>query len=226
MQNYYNRQSVKFNKEQSEEFLNYLKENRITNPRYRYASNHNPDYLTGKIGQEYKDIRLPQTYFSKKYNGTLQPIDDYYIEHRNNFNDFYPLGIFQELYTKPYDQNLYSTRVLNTYNNKYYDYVNMDNEQFLYNLPNNNFSNQRYFSQQKIPVSKSMSHFDFEQYRKQILEREKQLMGNYDNNNLNIQNYPSKTPKNSNYYNDNDKYYQNQINYNINKNNPCNIFFF
>ncbi len=221
MQNYYNRQSLQFNKEQSEEFLNYLKNNRITNQRFRYASNHNPDYLTGKIGQEYKDVRLPQTYFSKKYNGTLQPIDDYYIEHRNNFNDFYPLGIFQELYTKPYDQNLYSTRVLNTYNNRYYDYI--DNDQVLYNLPNRNFSNQRNYYQQKIPVSKSMSHFDFEQYQKQIIDREKQLIGNYDYN-LNQNNYPSKTPKNSNYYND--RYSQNQINYNINRNNPCKIFIF
>jgi hypothetical protein len=221
MQNYYNRQSVKFNKEQSEEFLNYLKENRITKPRYRYASNHNPDYLTGKIGQEYKDVRLPQTYFSKKYNGTLQPIDDYYIEHRNNFNDYYPLAIFDELYTKPYDQHLYSTRVLNTYNNRYYDYL--DNEQVLYNLQNRNFRNQRNYSQQKIPVSKSMSHFDFEQYQKQIIDREKQLIGNYDYN-LNQNNYPSKTPKNSNYYND--RYSQNQINYNINRNNPCKIFIF
>ena len=68
-----------------------------------------------------------------------------------------------------------------------------------------------------------MSHFDFEEYKKQILDREKQLIGNYDNK-LNIQNYPSKTPKNLNYYNDNDRYSQNQINYNYNIDNPCKIF--
>ena len=68
-----------------------------------------------------------------------------------------------------------------------------------------------------------MSHFDFEQYQKQIIDREKQLIGNYDYN-LNQKNYPSKTPKNSNYYND--RYSQNQINYNINRNNPCKIFIF
>ena len=218
MQNYYNQRAFQFNKEQREEYLDYLKKTGRIIPRVEHASNHNPDNLTGKIGQESKFIRLPQTYFSRKYNGTLQPIDDYYIEHRNNFNDFYPLGIYDELYRKPYDPNLHSTRILNTYDNYYKNLVN-------YGVADNTYNSQNNFSNSNIHVSKSMDHFDLNEYQKKINEREKQFYDNYNNQKQFPESYDNNTKSKNMRYVNNDRYIQNEIHYTINKDNPCKIFF-
>ena len=68
------------------DFINYVFQNGRYKPTFYPASNLNPDKITGKIGQEYKGSRTPQSYYIRRYYGIPQPIDTYYIEHRNNFN--------------------------------------------------------------------------------------------------------------------------------------------
>ena len=55
-----------------EEYINYAIENGRFKPTFHPASNHNPDYITGKIGEEFKGIRKPQTYFIRKNYRTIK----------------------------------------------------------------------------------------------------------------------------------------------------------
>ena len=188
----------KINILEREEYLNYAIENGRFKPTFFPASNHNPDYITGKIGQEFKGIRKPQTYFIRKNNRILQPIDSYYIEHRNNFNDFYSLGKdynpFQEY------QNKIKTLLRNRQNNVYNSYRNYNkNNIFPINKLKYNYNINNY--NQPLLHSKSMDNIDYEIYKNKINQREKLLVDNNENNyqfqnNYNINQY-NLNPNNS-----------------------------
>ena len=170
----------KMNISEREEYINYAIENGRFKPTFYPASNHNPDYITGKIGQEFKGIRKPQAYFIRKNNRILQPIDSYYIEHRNNFNDFYILGKdynpFQEY------QNKIKSLLSNRENNAYYSDRNYNKNNILpvnklrYNYNMNNYDGKPFFC-------KSMDNIDYEIYKNKINQREKQLLENNVNKN-------------------------------------------
>ena len=193
-----------------EEYINYAIENGRFKPTFHPASNHNPDYITGKIGEEFKGIRKPQTYFIRKNYRILQPIDSYYIEHRNNFNDFYSLGKdfnpFKEYQNSI--KKLLSNKENNVYNN--YRKYNKNNIfpinklRYNYNMNNNN---------EKLLYSKSLDNINYKEYKNIINQREKELFGNNENNNQFDNNY------NINKYNLNSN--NSLINkYNLNSNTP------
>ena len=193
-----------------EEYINYAIENGRFKPTFHPASNHNPDYITGKIGEEFKGIRKPQTYFIRKNYRISQPIDSYYIEHRNNFNDFYSLGKdfnpFKEYQNSI--KKLLSNKENNVYNN--YRKYNKNNIfpinklRYNYNMNNNN---------EKFLYSKSLDNINYKEYKNIINQREKELFGNNENNNQFDNNY------NINKYNLNSN--NSLINkYNLNSNTP------
>ena len=169
------------------DFINYVFQNGRYKPTFYPASNLNPDKITGKIGQEYKGARTPQSYYIRRYYGIPQPIDTYYIEHRNNFNDFYSLGNDYN----PFDINQNQLRIpfikrntYNNYNNYYY--------QNRYPVGELKFNYSRDNYKEIHSISKSNDDLDFDEYKRRINQREKQLMGNYENDfknkkNLNIQ---------------------------------------
>jgi len=166
------------------DFINYVFQNGRYKPTFYPASNLNPDKITGKIGQEYKGARTPQSYYIRRYYGIPQPIDTYYIEHRNNFNDFYSLGSDYN----PFDnyQNQLRTPFIkrNNYNNYYYLNKYPVGE-LKYNYSRDNYK-------ESYSVSKSNDNLNYDEYKRRINQREKQLIGNYDNDlnnkkHLNIQ---------------------------------------
>ena len=268
MQNYYNRQ-LEFDNYERAEFLNYLKRTGKIDSNFHPVSNYNSDFLTDKIGQEYNAIKTPQTYFSRKFQGTLKPIDN-----NLNYYDFYSLGkggLPYGEYNKNrfYNQKLFTPSALKKYNNinlpsKYINNkeynnnmnnYNMDlnygnNNNFNYNENNNNnnnnnynnnnvnlrynsennFSNQNNFNEEKIrlPISKSMNNIDFQDYKRRLNEREKQLIGNYEDSHKYVETVPN---YNNNYiYESNTKhYYPSNTYYNddcINSNYPKTNRFF
>ena len=242
MQNYYNRQ-LEFDNNERAEFLNYLKVTGKINSNFQPVSNYNSDFLTDKIGQEYNAIKTPQTYFSRKFQGTLKPIDN-----NLNYYDFYSLGKgglpFGE-YNKNrfYNQKLFTPSALQKYskinlpsqyinNNNMNNYnidLNYQNNNFnsneqnnnninsRYNNENNSFSNQNnsYEERTKLPISKSMNNLDFQDYKRRLNEREKQLIGNYEDSHKYVETVPN---YNNNYiYESNTKnYYPSNIYYNDN----------
>ena len=326
MQNYYNRQ-LEFDNYERQDFLNYLKKTGRINSPFQYASNYNDDILTDKIGHEYKVIRTPQTYFSRKYQGTLHPIDN-----MNNYYDYYSLGKkgipYGDYSPQSFQQKIYSPSTFrsknyinsekykdnnnqlnsNNYNNDYNQIKennnglnNQNNNQIsgnysqlhynnslnqnqndksennvvnkktndyntnpqtnnsIYSINNNenkglnisnNYNNEE---NKKISVSKSMSYLDFQDYKRKIEEREKRLMGRYEDYYKPQIKQQSRFKLDSNYQNKNDKYSQNyplyeykypknveteyyidytnfarypkNIKYLKEKENPCNIYF-
>ena len=216
--NYSNVPQRNINVEEREEFINYVIENGKYKPSFYPASNLNPDYLTGKIGQEYKGVRTPQAYFLRRYHGIPQPIDNYYIEHRNNFNDYYTLGKDYN----PFDecQNQFRVPYLNRQNNFKKEYNNYYRDS---NLPINdlryNYSKDNY--KEIHSVSKSMNSFDLEEYKRRINEREKLLISNYETYNK-IQNVPNIAQIKTN---DNSNIKFTEINHSTNNPNKSNIQF-
>ena len=217
---------------QLEEYINYAVQNGRYKPTFYPASNHNPDNLTGKIGQEFKGVRNANEYFSKKYIGYPQPIDKYYIEHRNNFNDFYFLGKdynpFQE----------YKNQLNPSYNNenKYQNYINnsfINNNYYFNNLRYNNSK----VSDNQISSFSKNNNFDLEKYKRRIMEKEKYLFYNskifQKNKNKNLKKNKSfsviMTPKIKleNYCidncNNNKNFTKKNIQYGENGDNPCKI---
>ena len=192
--NYSNIPQRNINLAEREEFINYVIENGKYKPSFYPASNLNPDHLTGKIGQEYKGVRTPQAYFLRRYHMIPQPIDNYYIEHRNNFNDYYALGRDYN----PFDeyQNQFRIPYLNRQNNFKKEYNNYYRDS---NLPINdlryNYSKDNY--KEIHSVSKSMDAFNLEDYKRKINEREKQLIGNFETYNR-IKNAPTGSHANNN----------------------------
>ena len=258
MQNYYNCQN-QFDNIERTEFLNYLKRTGKIKSNFQPISNNNQDFLTDKIGQEYKAIKTPQTYFSRKYNGTLTPIDNsnnYYYDYYSLGKDGIPFGDYKK---RNYSQKIYSPQTFRNnrmnLNDDNYEYkkskfynnnqlinnnsqfnnnqinqnnnLNYNNNQINqikdnnlsyknelqkdnnYNLQlnsintnygiekNNNSSinnNINYHNNDKInnpiqnnneknekfQISKSMNEFDFQEYKRRIEERERQLIGKYE----------------------------------------------
>ena len=121
------------------------------------------------------------------YTATSNVFDNYYIEHRNNFNDYYTLGKDYN----PFDeyQNQFRVPYLNRQNNFKKEYNNYYRDS---NLPINdlryNYSKDNY--KEIHSVSKSMNSFDLEEYKRRINEREKQLISNYETYNK-IKNVPN-----------------------------------
>ena len=325
MQNYYNRQN-EFDNIERIEFLNYLKKTGKTNSNFQPISNDNQDFLTDKIGQEYKAIKTPQTYFSRKYNGTLTPIDnsnnyyyDYYSLGKGGipFGDYQKRNYNQKIFSPPtfrnnrmnlendnyeykkskfYNNNQlinnntqfnnnnqfnkdkylyysnnqikqnidlnYNNNQINQNNNLDYqinknqvndNYSNYDNklkEDNNYNLQiksintnydiekknnsinnninYNNFNNENmntplqnnyYERNKKEQISKSMNEFDFQEYKRRIEERERQLIGKYeDYHNIKVEkvNRYNYNFNNNNYSTNQSNYLINEDNYNIN----------
>ena len=297
MQNYYNCQN-QFDNSERTEFLNYLKRTGKINPNFQPISNNNQDFLTDKIGQEYKAIKTPQTYFSRKYNGTLTPIDN----SNNYYYDYYSLGKggipFGDYKKRNYSQKIYSPQTFRNnrmnlnddnyeykkskfYNNNqlinnnsqfnnnqinqnnnlnyninqinqindnsssYKNELQKDNNYNLqinsintnYGIEKNNNSinnniNYNYSNNEKIniplqnnyekQISKSMNEFDFQEYKRRIEERERQLIGKYeDYHNIKtekVNRYNYNYDYNNNNFSTNQRYYPiEQENYNINQ---------
>ena len=186
--NNYNIYSPKGNINLRNDFINYVFQNGRYKPTFYPASNLNPDKITGKIGQEYKGSRTPQSYYIRRYYGIPQPIDTYYIEHRNNFNDFYSLGNDYN----PFDNNQNQLRT--PFIKRNYNYNNYNNYYYQNKIPvgelKYNYSKDNYKEIQSI--SKSSDNLNYDEYKRMINQKEKQLIGNYDNDyqnkkNLNIQ---------------------------------------
>ena len=301
MQNYYNRQ-LEFDDYERTEYLNYLKNTGKIYNNFVPVSNYNSDFLTDKIGQEYNALRTPQTYFSRKFQGTLRPIDnnsnkyyDFYflgkggipygeyekkkyytnriyspytlmrynkLNLQNRYNDDNQLNIPNQLIQNiDYDANKYGNNNLNSNNNGQLNKNinntlpennnNMIQEQLNYNVNMNSANNNNYINSynekninqnnkntydkeiNKLPVSKSMSYFDYQDYKNKINEREKQLIGKYEDYHRNIQTQPNIPPNynynnninEKNYYSLNDNSYNNNININ-NQNYQRNIRYF
>ena len=284
MQNYYNCQN-QFDNIERTEFLNYLKRTGKIKSNFQPISNNNQDFLTDKIGQEYKAIKTPQTYFSIKYNCTITPIDNsnnYYYDYYSLGKDGIPFGDYKK---RNYSQKIYSPQTfrnnrmnLNDDNYEYKKSKFYNNNQLInnnsqfnnnqinqikdnnlsyknelqkdnnYNLQlnsintnygiekNNNSSinnNINYHNNDKInnpiqnnneknekfQISKSMNEFDFQEYKRRIEERERQLIGKYeDYHNIKVEkvNRYNYNFNNNNYSTNQSNYLINEDNYNIN----------